>query len=117
MAMTNINPSEPDYEFWSKLNSWNFKDATLLLHGKEPLDYKQVSFTIKELPSLSELKEAYKTFLLLKNIPWGNDRPNAFQIAEAVLTKADTLEISPEGLKSLDRKIKEAFELVAEEGL
>lgn len=46
-----------------------------------------------------------------------NNRPNAFQIAEAVLTKADALGISPEGLKSLDRKIKEALELIAEEGL
>lgn len=60
--MTNIALSEPDYEFWSKLDSWNFKDAALLLHDKEPLDYKQVSFTVKELPSLAELKEAYKTF-------------------------------------------------------
>jgi hypothetical protein len=215
------NPHEPDYEFWSKLDRWNFKEAALLLQDIDPLEYKQVQFSTKALPDQPELKEAYKTFLLLKKtssdgyrsmnshsaspqeiymiafrkglaIPEklaaclksqeqreqenrfllqsnaannsaqilaknqatiGNienkelstrerksllksigiltllltenskssaqftlsNRPNAFRITEAVITKAEAIGVSTEGLKSLDRKIKDALDLLEEE--
>lgn len=220
--MTKDTLPELDYEFWSKLDSWNFKDAAFLIHGMDPFDFKHMQFNTKEVPTQPELKIAYKTFLLLKNVmheqahhgqsahPYRiarialtkqlpiseelilllnkrsaqeqeeknekrerdqstyspisrsvsssqknvrndqlkelstrerrtllkaigiltlllmenhkradqfklSDRPNAFRIAEAILNKAEKLGISAEGIKSLDRKIKEALDFLEEE--
>lgn len=46
-----------------------------------------------------------------------NERPNASQIAQAVLDKAASMNIDVEGIKSLNRKIKEALDLLVEEEL
>lgn len=206
---------EPDYNYWCKFDSWSWKDCALLLNGIDPLYFKDLVFNTKETPKQAALKDAYKTFLLLKNIikydshlkfsqiihPYEiyiiavrknipipaklseflaeryrqeknlkqsnkknifksskheqvfsasekeltsrerhnllkslgimaillmedskysqefnlNNRPNAYQIAEAVLTKAQALGVPTEGLKSLDRKLKEALMMLIDE--
>jgi hypothetical protein len=45
------------------------------------------------------------------------EKPSAFQITQLILEKADSLGMEPEGLKSMDRKITEALELLAEESV
>jgi len=42
-------------------------------------------------------------------------KPSAFQIAQLLLEKAESLRMETEGLKSMDRKITEALELLAKE--
>jgi len=44
-------------------------------------------------------------------------KPSAFQIAQLILEKAESLGMETEGLKSMDRKITEALELLAEESV
>lgn len=44
-------------------------------------------------------------------------KPSAFQITQLLLEKAEALGMETEGLKSMDRKITEALELLAEESL
>jgi hypothetical protein len=56
----------PDYGYWSKFDIWSLKEAALLLHNLEPSEYLNVRFNSKEIPEASELKNAHKTFLLLK---------------------------------------------------
>jgi hypothetical protein len=60
--------SLPDYSCWSKLDTWTLKDAALLLHALDPLEYRQVKFNLREVPNATELKDAYKTFLILNNV-------------------------------------------------
>ncbi len=62
--------TKPDYVFWSKWDEWTFKDAALLLHGFEPLNWKEAKFNISKSPDEPELQEAHKTFLLLKHANW-----------------------------------------------
>ncbi len=68
-------PHQPDYKFWSKLDSWSFKDAALLLHGLDPLEFRQLRFNTREIPVSPELKEPYKTFLILKDANSQQQRP------------------------------------------
>ncbi len=58
--------SRPDYGHWSKYDKWDFKEAAMLLHNLEPSDYLKVRFNSKDVPLEPELKEAHKTFLILK---------------------------------------------------
>jgi hypothetical protein len=44
-----------------------------------------------------------------------NDRPNAYQIMQAILEQADNMGVDANGLKSIDRKIKEAVEFLEQE--
>lgn len=62
--------TKPDYVFWCKCDEWTFKDAALLLHGFEPLNWKRAKFNVGKVPDEPELHEAYKTFLLLKYATW-----------------------------------------------
>lgn len=62
--------TKPDYVFWSKWDEWTFKDAALLLHGFEPLKWKQAKFNVSKPPDEPELGEAHKTFLILKYANW-----------------------------------------------
>lgn len=66
--------SESDYESWCRVDEWNFKDAALLLHGFDPLNYRSVKFNLRETPKAPELKETYLTFLVLKNFNGGKHR-------------------------------------------
>lgn len=59
--------SQPDYKFWIKLDHWSLKDAALLLNELDPMEYAHIKFNTREIPNSSELKEAYKTFLILKD--------------------------------------------------
>lgn len=195
----------PDYAFWSKLETWTLKNAALLLHAFDPLEYRQVKFNLREIPNAPELKDVYKTFLILENViankqpyyannsgiplniiyavveqkelsipkqlklmldkrfqreeaekqaikakhPFNkevftrerrnflkyigllshglmnwkhpryefrlSDRPNAYNINQFVLDMAEKLKVNKDGLKSGNRKVTEALELLEEE--
>lgn len=195
--------SSPDYTCWSKLDTWTLKDAALLLHALDPLEYRQVKFNLREVPKEPVLKETYKTFLILNNVTRNHrysehtgipiemiyaiieqkelpfpkalktllearfqrkfeaeqaaiarhpsnreistrerrnflkqmalivhvlmdarhpryefllsERANAYSIAQAMLDKAKQLGVETNGLKSANRKIAEALELLQEE--
>lgn len=85
-----LNLSKPDYKFWSKLDRWKHKEAALLLHEIDPLEYKSIRFDSKTIPP--ELKEAYKTYRILTSIEWRNIDPSFYSevhpyaiISQAVL--------------------------------
>src|ERR1700722_11806438 len=62
--------AEPDYLYWSKWDEWTFKEAALLLHGFEPLDFRDIKFNANKKFNTPELEKAYKTFLFLKKVKW-----------------------------------------------
>jgi hypothetical protein len=59
--------SVPDYKVWSKMGIWKFKDAAMLLHNIEPLDYPSVKFNVSLQRIPIELQQAYKTYLILQS--------------------------------------------------
>lgn len=105
---------EVDYVYWSKWDEWSFKDAALLLHGFEPLNYTQVRFNVSNPPAETELKDAHKTFLILRRANWQElglitrDSAHPYDIQEIARQKDLTI---PEQLNTcLDARRKQEKE-------
>lgn len=59
---------KPDYTYWAKMDTWGLKDATLLLHDIEPMQFSGLNFLASDLPS--NFYEMKKTYHILKKVPW-----------------------------------------------
>lgn len=59
---------KPDYKFWSKKDTWTLKEAALLLHRLEPLNYRSLRLNNRNIPV--ELSPMQKTYFLLNSVLW-----------------------------------------------
>ena len=60
--------AKPDYRWWAKMEVWTLKQASLLLHGMDPNQYRSLKPYAKDLPP--EYADLQKTYLLLHQFPW-----------------------------------------------
>ena len=95
----------------------NLNNEKLVLHSLEKT--KTNSQTLASRERRTYLKAIGILITLLmdeKKIPaTRGQKPSASQLAQIMLEKAENLGLNTEGLKSIDRKITEALELLAEE--
>ena len=82
------DPSQVDYEFWSKLDGWRFRDAALLLCGFDPDQAKGLGIRLDGRNYPSEFAEASKVYRILKSAPdLGHNQAHPFAIIEFALKK------------------------------
>lgn len=82
------DPNQVDYEFWSKLDGWSFRDAALLLCGFDPDQTKGLVIRLDGRNHPSEFAEASKVYRILKSAPdLGHNQAHPFAIIEFALKK------------------------------
>jgi hypothetical protein len=77
-----------DYDFWSKLDTWSYRDAALLLCGFDPDQVKGSGIRLdgREMPS--EFLEASKVYRILKSgAGLGLNSAHPFAVVEHALKK------------------------------
>jgi hypothetical protein len=61
---------KPDYEYWSKMDIWKFKEAAMLFQEIEPIHYSKIKFNVSALHLPPELHKAYRTYLIFQTMQW-----------------------------------------------
>lgn len=62
--------NQPDYDYLLKLENWSKKDASLIICGLNPPDYRSVRFSYKGVPG--ELEEAHKIYRIFCSVDFRN---------------------------------------------
>lgn len=70
--------SQPDFVYLMKLDSWSKKDASLIISGLNPDEYRKIRFIPKDLdfnlhPELTEPYKLYKLFLSIDFYQYRNN--------------------------------------------
>lgn len=60
--------AKPNYHWWVNMETWTFKQATLLLHGLDPNRYPALKPYVYHLPP--EYLPLKKTYLVISQFPW-----------------------------------------------
>lgn len=77
-----------DYQFWSKLDGWSYRDAALLLCGFDPDQAKGLGIRLDSRNHPVKFAEASKVYRILKSAPdLGNNHAHPFSIVEYALKK------------------------------
>ena len=77
-----------DYQFWSKLDGWTFRDAALLLCGFDPDQAKGTGIRLDGRNHPTKYAEASKVYRILKSAPdLGHNQAHPFAIIEFALKK------------------------------
>lgn len=68
--------TKPDYSYLIKLDNWSKKDASLIISGLNPDNYRSIRFIPKDLdfklyPELQEAYQLYKLFLSMNLYEYG----------------------------------------------
>lgn len=108
------------YEAIAKLSEYRRLEKENSTNGPKEIDEIK---NIKQDLSTRERRNFLKTIGILvrlyfdkkSNFNRGDNKLNAFKISQTILDKAQEIGLEAEGLKSLDRKITEALELLDEE--
>ncbi len=78
-----------DYQFWSKLDSWAYRDAALLLCGFDPDQTKGLGIRLDGRNHPARYAEASKVYRILKSAPdLGHNQAHPFAIIEFALKKS-----------------------------
>jgi len=78
-----------DYQFWSKLDGWTFRDAALLLCGFDPDQAKGLGIRLDGRNHPAKFAEASKVYRVLKSAPdLGHNQAHPFAIIEFALKKS-----------------------------
>lgn len=67
---------KPNYRWWSNMEAWTFKQATLLLHGLDPNQHRSLKPYAYHLPA--EYLPLQKTYLMLSQFPWKQLYPHYY---------------------------------------
>lgn len=77
-----------DYQFWSKLDNWSYRDAALLLCGFDPDQAKGLGIRLDGRNHPVKYAEASKIYRILKSAPdLGHNQAHPFAIIEFALKK------------------------------
>lgn len=77
-----------DYQFWSKLDGWTYRDAALLLCGFDPDQAKGLGIRLDGRNHPVKFAEASKVYRILKSAPdLGHNQAHPFAIIEFALKK------------------------------
>jgi len=77
-----------DYQFWSKLDGWTYRDAALLLCGFDPDQAKGLGIRLDGRNHPAKFAEASKVYRILKSAPdLGHNHAHPFAIIEFALKK------------------------------
>ena len=78
-----------DYQFWSKLDNWPYRDAALLLCGFDPDQTKGLNIRLDGRNHPVKYDEASKVYRILKSAPdLGHNQAHPFAIIEFALKKS-----------------------------
>jgi hypothetical protein len=78
-----------DYQFWSKLDNWSYRDAALLLCGFDPDQAKGLGIRLDGRNHPVKYAEASKVYRILKSAPdLGHNQAHPFAIIEFALKKS-----------------------------
>ena len=78
-----------DYQFWSKLDCWTYRDAALLLCGFDPDQSKGLNIRLESRNHPTKYAEASKVYRILKSAPdLGHNQAHPFAIIEFALKKS-----------------------------
>jgi len=78
-----------DYQFWSKLDNWSYRDAALLLCGFDPDQAKGLGIRLDGRNHPVKFAEASKVYRILKSAPdLGHSQAHPFAIIEFALKKS-----------------------------
>jgi hypothetical protein len=82
------DPIPLDYQFWSKLDGWTYRDAALLLCGFDPDQAKGLGIRLDGRNHPAKYAEASKVYRILKSAPdLGHNQAHPFAIIEFALKK------------------------------
>lgn len=67
---------KPHYQWWVAMETWTFKQATLLLHGLDPHQHRSLNPYAYHLPP--EYQPLQKTYVMVSQFPWQQRYPHYY---------------------------------------